>query len=181
MVLLRVPRTKSPRITVSIRQFSTTKENKAKNRIYNPVRNFNDFDTYRSISTSNRIPLLTLWTASYCNVCKTVSPVLEELIKSGVGEEEGGVSYCEVEYDSQDIMDSGLGLTYMITSMPTLLSIDRGEPRINTRIVDPKKMTNKDFMREWIRTEARNGGSGGGGGVPFGPGMFGGLFGNTQK
>jgi hypothetical protein len=67
-----------------------------------------------------------------------------------VGEKEGGVSFCEIEYDSQDIMDSGLGLTYMITSMPTLLSFDRGEAQTGTKVTDPKQMKNKEWLKEWI-------------------------------
>jgi len=50
-----------------------------------------------------------------------------------VGEEEGGVSFCEIEYDCPDVMQSGLGMTYMITSMPTLLGFDRGEAQTTTK------------------------------------------------
>lgn len=107
-----------------------------------------------------------------------MSPFLTSLIQSGVGEEEGGVSFCEIEYDSPDIMDSGLGMTYMITSMPTLLSFDRGEVMGETRVTDPKFMRDEMWLREWIREEARRQGSGGGGGT--GTGFFGGLFGNTR-
>lgn len=59
-----------------------------------------------------------------------MSPVIHELLQSGVGEEEGGVSFCEIEYDSPDIMNDGLAMTYMISSMPTLLSFDRGEAQV---------------------------------------------------
>jgi len=121
--------------------------------------------------------MLTLWTASYCNTCKTVSPIIQDLIESGVGEAEGGVSFCEVEYDAPDIMASGLGMTYMITSMPTLLGFDRGEAQTETKVVDARKMGDREWMKEWIRTEARRQGMGGGGG---GTGLFGGLFGNMR-
>jgi hypothetical protein len=70
-------------------------------------------------------------------------------------------------------MSSDLGMTYMITSMPTLLSFDRGEAMVDTKVVDPKLMKNELWLREWIRTEASRRGGGGGGG----PGLFGGLFG----
>jgi hypothetical protein len=76
-------------------------------------------------------------------------------------------------------MVSGLGMTYMITSMPTLLSFDRGEAQTDTRVTDPKKMSDKEWLKEWIRTEARRRGDGGGGGT-VGAGLFGGLFGNTR-
>jgi hypothetical protein len=125
------------------------------------------------------MPFLTLWTASYCNTCRTVSPIIQALITSGIGEEEGGVSFAEIEYDSQDIMDSGLGMTYMITSMPTLLSFDRGEAQTRTKVTDPRLMSDREWLKEWIRTEARRGGNGGAGGN-IGGGLFGGLFGSTK-
>ncbi|KAL2065634.1 hypothetical protein VTL71DRAFT_3304 [Oculimacula yallundae] len=164
--------------TIPARHFSTTRDKQAKNRIFTPVRRPDEFYSYLNLSTSSRTPLLTFWTASYCNTCKKVSPILQDLINSGVGEEEGGVSFCEIEYDSMDIMDSGLGMTYMITSMPTLLSFDRGEAQVGTKITDPKQMTDIEGLKEWIRKEARRGGNGGDGG---GTGLFGGLFGFGEK
>jgi thiol-disulfide isomerase/thioredoxin len=143
------------------------------------IRRPDDFSSYLLLSISSRTPLLTFWTASYCNTCRTVSPILEELISSGVGEEEGGVSFAEIEYDSPDIMDSGLGMTYMITSMPTLLSFDRGEAQTGTKVTDHKLMKDREWLKEWIRTEARRGGNGGAGGN-VGGGLFGGLFGSTK-
>lgn len=145
------------------------------------VRREDEFYSYLALSTSARTPLLTFWTASYCRTCQAVSPILQDLIRSGVGEDEGGVSYCEIEYDSRDIMDSGLGMTYMITSMPSLLSFDRGEAQVNTKIVDPKQMRDAEGLKEWIRAEARRGGNGGAGGGHTGAGLFGGLFGLGEK
>ncbi|PBP28546.1 hypothetical protein BUE80_DR000553 [Diplocarpon rosae] len=171
----------NPPTTISTRKFSATKANQAKNRIFTPVRRPDEFYSYLSLSSSSRMPLLTFWTASYCNTCRTVSPILQDLIKAGVGEAEGGVSYAEIEYDSMDIMDSGLGMTFMITSMPTLLSFDRGEAQMGTKIVEPRQMKDLEGLKEWIRKEARRGGSGGDGGGTMGTGLFGGLFGNRQK
>ncbi|CAG8951749.1 hypothetical protein HYFRA_00005551 [Hymenoscyphus fraxineus] len=181
--LLRVSIARNTPLVFPIpRHFSSTKENKEKNRIYNPVRRPDDFQSYLLMSTSSRKPLLTFWTASYCNTCRTVAPLIHDLIESGVGEEEGGVSFCEVEYDAPDIMSSGFGMTYMITSMPTLLSFDRGEAQTDTKLVDPRKLRDTTFMKEWIRNEARRrGGGSGGDGVPAsGTGLFGGLFGSSK-
>lgn len=166
-----------PITSSSVRNFSSTKETRAKNRIYTPVRRPDDFQSYLLLSTSSRTPLLTFWTASYCQTCRTVSPILEEIITSGVGEEEGGVSFCEVEYDSQDIMDSGMGIDYMITSLPTLLSFDRGEAQILTKATDLRMLKDREWLKEWIRTEARRRGEGGGGQSGA---LFGGLFGNSK-
>jgi len=70
-------------------------------------------------------------------------------------------------------------MTYMITSMPTLLSFDRGEAQTGTKVTDPKNMKDIEWLKEWIRTEARRGGNGGDGGDrgEIGRSMFGGLFG----
>jgi thiol-disulfide isomerase/thioredoxin len=144
------------------------------------VRRPDDFQSYLLLSTSSRVPLLTFWTASYCSTCKAVSPVLQELIESGVGEEQGGIAFCEIEYDCPDIMQSGLGMTYMITSMPTLLSFNRGEAQTGTKVTNPKMMRDREWLREWIKTEARRGGNGGGGQGPIGSGLLGGLFGGTK-
>jgi hypothetical protein len=105
--------------------------------------------------------------------------LLQELISSGVGEAEGGVSFAEIEFDGQDIMESGLAMTYMITSLPTLLSFDRGEAKSGTKVTDPKLMRDREWLKEWIRTEASRGGNGGAG-LNAGGGLFGGLFGNTR-
>jgi hypothetical protein len=144
------------------------------------VRRPDDFSSYLLLSTSSRVPLLTFWSATYCNTCAAVSPILEEFISSGVGEQEGGVAFCEVEYDCQDIMDSGLGQTYLITSMPTLLSFDRGEAQFQTKVTDPMRLKDKEWLAAWIRTEAGRGGSSGGGGGGMRDGFFGGLFGHTR-
>jgi thiol-disulfide isomerase/thioredoxin len=141
------------------------------------VRQPDDFLTYLSLSTPSRNPLITFWTASYCNTCRAVSPVLQELISSGVGEAEGPVTLAEIEFDSQDIMDSGLAMTYNIRSIPTLLSFERGEAQTYTKVTDPKLMRDREWLKEWIRTEA---GRGGGAGLNAGEGIFGGLWGNSK-
>jgi len=101
-----------------------------------------------------------------------VEPLLRSLIDSGVGEADGGVGYCSVEYDAPDIMAAGMGLTYMITSVPTLLSFDAGEAQVQTKVVDGNRLSDKSFLAEWIRSEARRHGSRGGGGS-----ILSGLFG----
>lgn len=142
------------------------------------IRNNDSFQTYLSLSTSSRTPLLTLWTTSWCSTCKVVSPLITSLVESGVGEEEGGVSLATVEFDSPDIMSGtpNLAMTYMITSIPTLLSFDGGEAQTMTKLADARKLSDKEFLKEWIRNEARrHGGRGGGGGGISA--AFGGLFG----
>ncbi|KAK0753513.1 hypothetical protein B0T18DRAFT_16880 [Schizothecium vesticola] len=162
---------------------STTARSRAKNQIYASVRNLDQFHNYQLLSSSSRTPLLTLWTTSYCPTCRTVEPLLRDLVESGVGEAEGGVGYCTVEYDAPDVMSSGLGLTYMINSIPTLLSFDAQEAQVETKITDGRRLSDRKFLEEWVRSEAkRHGGRGGGGGGSGGNplNIFKALFGGSR-
>jgi hypothetical protein len=105
-----------------------------------------------------------------------VAPLVQDVVESGVGEAEGGVGFCMVEYDAPDIMSDNLGMTYMITSMPTLLSFDAQEAQTQTKVTDARKLSDRQFLEEWVRNEARRQGGRGGGGGGRG-GLFGGLFG----
>lgn len=140
------------------------------------VRNLDQFHTYQLLSSSARTPLLTLWTTSYCSTCRVIAPLLQELVEHGVGEAEGGVGYCTVEYDAPDVMTANLGLTYMINSIPTLLSFDAGEAQVQTKITDARQLADRKFLEEWIRNEARRHGNRGGGGPGAGASLFGSLF-----
>ncbi|KAK4200266.1 hypothetical protein QBC40DRAFT_280221 [Triangularia verruculosa] len=162
-------------LAVSRVQFSTSPKVDAKNQVYASVRNLDQFHTYQLLSGSSRTPLLTLWSASYCPTCKVVEPLIRELVESGVGEAEGGVGYCEVEFDAPDVMSAGLGMTYTINALPTLLSFDAQEAQVETKITDARKMANRQFLEEWIRTEARRQGNRGGGGGNFLSSLFGKL------
>lgn len=71
-------------------------------------------------------------------------------------------------------MAAGLGRDYMITSVPTLLSFDAGEAQVDTKVADGNKLKDRNFLEEWIRTEARRHGDRGGGGG--GGSIFSGLF-----
>lgn len=151
---------------------------KAPNQIYTSVRRPSDLQTYLMLSSTSRTPLITLWTTSWCGTCRVVAPLLKDVIETGAGEAEGGVGYCTVEYDGPDIMSAGLGMDYMITSIPTLLSFDAGEAQTQTKTMDARKLSDREFLTEWVKTEARRHGGRGGGGR--GSGLFGGLFGNLQ-
>ncbi|UNI24378.1 hypothetical protein JDV02_010129 [Purpureocillium takamizusanense] len=160
--------------------FSSSAARSAKNHVLDPIRNPDSFFTHLSLSSSARTPLLTLWTASWCPTCRTVLPLLTSLVESGVGQAEGGVLLAPVEFDSPDIMAvsgaDNLAMTYMITSVPTLLSFDAGEVQAATRVTDGRKLADRQFLEEWIRNEARRHGGRGGGGGGVGA-AFGGLFG----
>lgn len=96
--------------------------------------------------------------------------MIQELIeKDGVGEEQGGVSFVEVEMDSPDLGGlAGVGLRYGITSIPTLLAFDRQEPQVETKLQRLDDLKNKQFLTKWIKKEAARRGEGGAGGSLFG-------------
>jgi thiol-disulfide isomerase/thioredoxin len=159
----------------AIRQFSTTPASQAKNRIFPaPVRSEDELQTLLLMSASTRTPLLTLWKTNWCSSCKIVSPLIRELVeKDGIGEEEGGVSFVEVEMDSPDLGGvGGIPLRYMINSIPTLLAFDRQEPQQETKVSRLDDLKNRAFLKKWIETEAARQGRGGAGGS-----LFGGFFG----
>ncbi|TLS22328.1 uncharacterized protein PpBr36_09884 [Pyricularia pennisetigena] len=161
--------------------FSTSRSAAAKNQIYSPIRSPSTFHTHLLLSSSARMPLITLWTTSWCPSCKHVEPLLKSVVESGVGEDQGGVGFALVELDAPDMQPSDLGLTYMINSVPTLLSFDSGEAQMATKVVDGRKLVNRQFLEEWVRSEASRQGSGGGGGGGIGgSGLFGGLFGSQK-
>ncbi|KAK1481012.1 hypothetical protein CCUS01_16073 [Colletotrichum cuscutae] len=185
---VRIPPPKHS-ISAAAAHFSTSRTSPAKNQIYAStrpltsasgasVRRPDDFHTYQLLSSSSRTPLITLWTTSWCGTCRIVAPLIQSIVEAGVGEAEGGVGYCTVEFDSPDVMSGGLGMTYMITSIPTLLSFDNQEAQIQTKVHDAKKLTDRAFLEEWIRSEARRHGQRGGGGGSGG--VFGGLFGGFK-
>lgn len=157
------------------RQFSTTRTSQAKNRIFPaPVRSEDELQTLLLMSASTRTPLLTLWKTNWCSSCKIVAPLIRELVeKDGIGEEEGGVSFVEVEMDSPDLGGvGGIPLRYMINSIPTLLAFDRQEPQQETKVSRLDDLKNRAFLKKWIETEAARQGKGGAGGS-----LFGGFFG----
>ena len=77
----------------------------------------------------------------------------------GAGEDHGGVSFAEVEFDSPTIGE--VAGRYAITSMPTLLAFSRQEAQMETRLTDVNEMRDREFLRLWITQEAMRGGVGG--------------------
>lgn len=167
-----MPRTLPVRLSARVhRHFSTSRALQAKNRIYpSRVRQEDELSTLTLMSASTRVPLLTFWMATWCQTCKTVSPMIQELIeKEGVGEEQGGVSFVEVEMDSPDLGGlAGIGMRYGINSIPTLLAFDRQEPQVETKISRLDDLKNRQFLVKWIEKEAARRGQGGAGGSFFG-------------
>ncbi|CAI6342113.1 unnamed protein product [Periconia digitata] len=144
----------------------------SQNRVFDSIRQPSDLHTLTLLSATSNRPLITLWSASWCSTCKAVKPLVKDLIEhERVGEPEGGLAFAEVELDSTLIGD--LGLKYMITSMPTLLAFSRQEAQMDTKLVKPDLMKNREFLRNWLLHEAKRGGRAGGGGSSLLGGWFG--------
>jgi hypothetical protein len=84
------------------------------------------------------------------------------------------VLFASVQFDTPEMMSSSppLSSLYSITSTPTLLSFDAGEARRSTRVMDARKLADRQFLVDWICNEAKQHG----GGVGGGSASFGGLF-----
>lgn len=95
-----------------------------------------------------------------------------------MGEKEGGVLFAEVEYDAPDIMNEGLGMRYMVRSVPSLVGFWRGEvmagegERLGSREIQE---LGREGLEEWVRAAARRGREWREG-HPGGEGLFGGLW-----
>jgi thiol-disulfide isomerase/thioredoxin len=84
------------------------------NRVYQAVRSPADLDTLLLHAAAARVPLLTLWTASWCTACKRAAPyVLSAVEDAGFGEAAGGVAFAEVEFDAPGNVE--LGERYMVS------------------------------------------------------------------
>ena len=136
------------------------------------IRHPDEFDSLNLLSASSKNALITLWTASWCPSCRTVAPLVREMIENdGVAEHLGGIGFAEIEFDSPTLGE--LASRYMINSIPTLLAFSRHEAQLQTRLTSVAEMKDREFLRLWIENEARRGGSGGMGGTGFLGGMFG--------
>lgn len=76
------------------------------------VRSHDEFNSLLLLSASSRSTLLTFWTATWCPSCRVVKPIVKEAIESGIGEEQGGVGFADVEFDAPGMGD--LGLRYFV-------------------------------------------------------------------
>ncbi|PTB45309.1 uncharacterized protein TrAFT101_000767 [Trichoderma asperellum] len=164
---------KQPFTLTQRRLFSASAACLAKNQVFDSIRTPASFDSQLSLSTSLGIPLLTLWSTAWCPSCRTIEPLLRSLVSSGVGEQEGGVLFAPVQFDTPEMMSTPIPLAsrYSITSTPTLLSFDGGEARASTKVMDARKLADRQFLIDWIRNEAKRHESGGGGSASFG-GLF---------
>lgn len=58
------------------------------------------------LNAADNRTLITMWSARWCDTCKTVTPLILRMIQDEkVGEREGGLGYVEVEMDAPGIGD----------------------------------------------------------------------------
>jgi thiol-disulfide isomerase/thioredoxin len=83
--------------------------------VNNRIRNEGDFHTALRLSAAANIPMITYWTASYCPPCRTVKPLLHELLQQG-GRRGWNLQYAEVEVDAPEPYMSELAMRYGVSA-----------------------------------------------------------------
>jgi thiol-disulfide isomerase/thioredoxin len=86
-------------------------------RIYQTVRRPSELETLLLLNASSRTTLLTLWTASWCRTCRTVGPIVREVVEEHSDAQaqngKGDVAFVEVEFDAPE--NAELGARYMVS------------------------------------------------------------------
>jgi thiol-disulfide isomerase/thioredoxin len=165
-----------PTVRTVIKQSFSTSRPALANRILDPIRIPPTFHDCLRVCSANNVLLLAFFTTSACTPCRTITPLLQDLITTRSPKPDdkfSALSFAEVELDSPDqsngsMMD--LGIEYGITSLPTLAGFGgRRTERLTDRIIDTKMMSDKSRIAAWIDEEMKKG-------DPFGTGSGGGLF-----
>lgn len=147
-----------------------------KNPIYPPIRTPSALTTLLHLTTTQHIPLLTYWSASYCPSCRTISPLLHSILTSSTApcprDPAKKIAFVEVQFDAPEIMGSALGMDFVIASLPCVLVFEGGE--VVGREADGRRLADEGWVREWVEGLVR-GGEGGG----RGKGVFEGLWGRV--
>jgi len=158
-----LPRRLSP-VAIRSSQFSTSSSFSVHNRVYDSIRIPPTFHDYlRTCSASNTL-FLALFTSSACTPCRTINPLLEDLIRSRrpLPEDKfSALALAEVELDSPDDSNgrmTDLGVMWGVTSMPTLIGFGgRRADRITERLTDTRMMSDRTRMEQWINEQMQKG------------------------
>ncbi len=75
-------------------------------------------DTFKQEILDSPIPVLADFWATWCNPCRMLAPVLEELAQAY----EGRVKFCKIDVDE----NADLAVMYGIVSVPTLILLKNG-------------------------------------------------------
>jgi thiol-disulfide isomerase/thioredoxin len=137
--------------------FSSTAPRAVSNRVFSPVLTPPTFHDYLRLVSANNTLLLALFTTSACAPCRTIIPLLTELVNNRAPAPEdrfSALALAEVELDSPDTTNGNmmdLGVEWGISSIPTLIGFGgRRADRITDRLYDVKTMSDKADIRDWI-------------------------------
>jgi len=132
------------------------------------------FHDYLRLVSANNTLLLALFTTSGCAPCRTITPLLTELVNNRAPSPDDKFSVLaltEVELDSADTSNGkmmDLGVEWGVSSMPTLIGFGgRRADRITERLDDVKIMSDRARISDWVDDAMRKGdpfGTQGGGG-----------------
>jgi thiol-disulfide isomerase/thioredoxin len=158
--------------------FSSSPAFGVENRVLNSVLIPPTFHDYLRLVSANDTLLLALFTTSGCAPCRTITPLLTELVKtrsSSPDDKFSALALTEVELDSPDTSNGkmmDLGVEWGVSSIPTLIGFGgRRAERVTERLDDTKVMSDKSRITEWVDEAMRQGdpfgtqGGGGGGGL----------------
>lgn len=76
-------------------------------------------ETFKQEILDSSLPVLVDFWATWCNPCRMLAPVLEELAQ----EYEGKVKVCKIDVDE----NADLAMMYGIVSVPTLILMKNGQ------------------------------------------------------
>ena len=134
------------------------------NRILSPVLIPPTFHDYLRLVSANNTLLLALFTTSGCAPCRTITPLLTELVNRRApapDDKFSALALTEVELDSPDTSNGkmmDLGVEWGVSSMPTLIGFGgRRADRITERLDDVKIMGDKARISGWVDEAMRKG------------------------
>lgn len=83
-----------PNQTRAFSLFPSATTRSHKNRLFDNVRQPQDLHTLTLLNAADNRSLITFWSASWCQTCQTVKPLIKQLIEEErVGEHEGGLGF----------------------------------------------------------------------------------------
>jgi hypothetical protein len=180
---LRPASTLTPRLSLSTHL--TTRS--LSNRVYDPIRIPPTFHDLLRVSSASNTLLLALFSTSACPSCKTITPLLTDIVNHRSPSPRDGYSalaFAEVQLDSGDTSNGNMtdiGVEYGVRSMPTLIGFGgRRAERVTERLSDLKVLGERKRLEEWIDQEMEKGDpypSGGDGAGGSGKGLLARLFG----
>ena len=134
------------------------------NRFLTPILTPPAFHDYLRLVSANNTLLLLLFTTSGCAPCRTITPLLGDIVtrRSPTSTDKfSSISFAELELDSPDTSNgrtADLGVEYAITSIPTLAGFGgRRAERVTERLTDTKMMADAKRMQGWIDEQMQKG------------------------